>query len=60
MSNLVNVQILEVVRLEGQPLTHDEVLLSRDIDMLQVGIWTPLVMLYVCLVCPTLFEEDVF
>ncbi|EMS51049.1 Homeobox-leucine zipper protein HOX10 [Triticum urartu] len=30
-----NEEILEVVRLEGQPLSHDEVLLSRDIDMLQ-------------------------
>jgi hypothetical protein len=37
-----NVQILEVVRLEGQPLTHDEVLFSRDIDMLQVRILTTL------------------
>jgi hypothetical protein len=36
------VQILEVVRLEGQPLTHDEVLFSRDIDMLQVRILTTL------------------
>uniref|UniRef100_A0A453JCG0 Homeobox-leucine zipper protein HOX9 n=1 Tax=Aegilops tauschii subsp. strangulata TaxID=200361 RepID=A0A453JCG0_AEGTS len=31
-----NEEILEVVRLEGQPLSHDEVLLSRDIDMLQL------------------------
>ncbi|XP_051183882.1 homeobox-leucine zipper protein HOX10 [Lolium perenne] len=31
-----NEEILEVVRLEGQPLTHDEVLFSRDIDMLQL------------------------
>jgi homeobox-leucine zipper protein len=33
-----NSQILEVVRLEGQPLTHDEALLSRDIHLLQVNI----------------------
>jgi hypothetical protein len=31
-----NEQILEVVRLEGQPLTHDEALLSRDIHLLQL------------------------
>ncbi|XP_044983385.1 homeobox-leucine zipper protein HOX10 isoform X2 [Hordeum vulgare subsp. vulgare] len=31
-----NEEVLEVVRLEGQPLTPDEVLLSRDIDMLQL------------------------
>uniref|UniRef100_A0ACD5TTF9 Uncharacterized protein n=1 Tax=Avena sativa TaxID=4498 RepID=A0ACD5TTF9_AVESA len=30
-----NEEILEVIRLEGQPLTHD-VLFSRDIDMLQL------------------------
>ncbi|KAG8073100.1 hypothetical protein GUJ93_ZPchr0006g41279 [Zizania palustris] len=29
-------QILEVVRLECQPLTHDEALLSRDIHLLQL------------------------
>jgi hypothetical protein len=29
-------QILEIVRLEGQALTHDESLLSRDIHLLQV------------------------
>lgn len=29
-------QILEVVRLEGQALTHDDGLLSRDIHLLQV------------------------
>ncbi|OEL17160.1 Homeobox-leucine zipper protein HOX9 [Dichanthelium oligosanthes] len=31
-----NEEILEVVRLEGQALTHDEGLLSRDIHLLQV------------------------
>lgn len=31
-----NEEILEVVRLEGQPLTHDEALLSRDIHLLQL------------------------
>jgi hypothetical protein len=31
-----NMQILEVVRLEGQALTHDDGLLSRDIHLLQV------------------------
>ena len=29
-------QVLEIVRLEGQALTHDEGLLSRDIHLLQV------------------------
>jgi hypothetical protein len=33
---IINMQILEVVRLEGQTLTHDEGLLSRDIHLLQV------------------------
>jgi hypothetical protein len=32
-------QILEIVRLEGQALTHDEGLLSRDIHLLQVMIF---------------------
>jgi hypothetical protein len=36
-SLLDNLQILEVVRLEGQALTHDEALLSRDIHLLQVN-----------------------
>ncbi|GJN09347.1 hypothetical protein PR202_ga27348 [Eleusine coracana subsp. coracana] len=31
-----NEEILEVVRLEGQSLTHDEALLSRDIHLLQL------------------------
>jgi len=31
-----NEEILEVVRLEGQSLTHDEALLSRDIHILQL------------------------
>ena len=33
----LNMQILEVVRLEGQALTHDEGVLSRDIHLLQVS-----------------------
>jgi hypothetical protein len=31
-------QILEIVRLEGQALTHDEGLLPKDIHLLQVVI----------------------
>jgi hypothetical protein len=38
-------QILEIVRLEGQALTHDEGLLPRDIHLLQV------IILFVTLYC---------
>mgnify|MGYP003702259901 CR=1 FL=1 len=36
LMSFINIQILEVVRLEGQALTHDDGLMSRDIHLLQV------------------------
>jgi hypothetical protein len=46
----INMQILEVVRLEGQTLTHDEGLLSRDIHLLQV----------IIIICSVGFSRAVF
>jgi hypothetical protein len=36
LMSFINIQILEVVRLEGQALTHDDGLMSRDIHLLQL------------------------